>query len=130
MKQELPKINHQTVVFTKHARERMDLRRINEDMIIQIMRKPNAMHNLEDGKIKFIGKAMGAKVHAIGKPIPEENKWLVISLWVRGEEDSGNFVNRGTHRRKSPDSFSKISATMFFLLIFFVVMMYYFSDRF
>lgn len=93
MANSLPKINHQTVVFTKHARERRDLRSVSDDMIIQVMRNPVQIQKIEDGKIKFIGKAMGAKVHVISKPIVEENKWLVITIWVRGEDDAGNFAD-------------------------------------
>jgi len=87
-----PKVTHKTVVFTKHARERMNLRNIGEDMIIQIMRNPSQTFDADDGKIKFIGKAMGAKIHAICKPLPDENKWIVITLWVRGENDDGTFT--------------------------------------
>lgn len=93
MSNQLPKINHKTVVFTKHARERRDLRSVNDDMIIQVMRNPIQTQKLEDGKIKFIGKAMGAKVHVVSRPIVEENKWLVITIWVRGEDDAGNFTD-------------------------------------
>lgn len=93
MRNQLPKINHNTVVFTKHARERSGLRSVNDDMIIQVMRNPVQTQKVEDGKIKFIGKVMGAKVHVVSKPIVEENKWLVITIWVRGEDDAGNFTD-------------------------------------
>ncbi|MCB9460117.1 MAG: DUF4258 domain-containing protein [Anaerolineaceae bacterium] len=93
MKQQLPDISHRTVIFTNHARDRLDLRKISKDMVIQVMRNPNRTYAIDDGKIKFIGKTMGAKVHAVCKPILEENKWLVITLWVRGEDDAGNFIN-------------------------------------
>jgi len=121
-------INHKTVVFTKHARERLDLRRVGEDMIIQVMRSPIATHKKEDGKIKFVGKSMGAKVHVIGKPIPEQNKWLVISLWVRGEDDAGNFVTRRKYRREKPDVLSRVTTMVFLLLIFFLVFAFYLSQ--
>ncbi len=124
MNNDLPCINDETVVFTRHARERLDLRKLSEDMIIQVMRKPEKTYEEADGKIKFVGKAMGAKVHTVCKPIPEENKWLVITLWVRGEDDAGNFVNY----RKKQDNFSKIYTVMWFLLILIVAVVYYFSE--
>ena len=127
MSKKLP-INHNTVVFTRHAKERLDLRRIGEDMVIQVMRSPSTTHRMDDGKIKFIGKSMGAKVHVIGKPIPEQNKWIVISLWVRGEDDAGNFVSRRTYRREKSDALSRMYTTMFLLLIFFLIFMFYFSQ--
>lgn len=128
MNKELPDINHKTVIFTKHARERLDLRRMNEDMIIQVMRKPNMAHKLDDGKIKFIGKAMGWKVHAICKPILEENKWLVISVMIRGMDDAGNFVNYRKYHGKNRDALSKFYITMIFWLIVFFAMIYYFGN--
>lgn len=127
MKNNLPNINHETIVFTKHARERMNLRKLSEDMVIQILRKPNKTYETDDGKIKFIGKSMGAKVHAICKPIPEENKWLVISLWVRGEDDAGNFVNQRARSRKAKDRYSLNYIFLLFLLII-VAIIYYFSQ--
>lgn len=128
MNKEIPDINHKTVVFTKHARERLDLRRLSEDVIIQVMRKPNSTHKLEDGKIRFISKVMGSKVYVICKPILEENKWLVISLWVRGEDDAGNFVNYTKRDRKNRNSLSKIYFTIFIWLIIIVAAIYYFSQ--
>jgi hypothetical protein len=67
---------------------------------------------------------MGAKVQVIGKPIPEQNKWLVVSLWVRGEDDAGNFVNHRKHRRNKPDAISKFYTSMFFLVILLIVIFY------
>jgi hypothetical protein len=128
VKIDLPNINHETVVFTKHAKDRLDLRRLGEDMVIDVMRKPHMTHQLDDGKIKFIGKTMGAKVHAICKPIPEENKWLVISLWVRGEDDAGNFVNPRKYRGGKQDDLSKLFSILIFLLIIIVAMVYYFTQ--
>jgi hypothetical protein len=126
MNKALPAINHETVRFTKHARERLDLRRLSEDMIIEVMRKPNTTRNIDDGKIKFTGKVMGANVHAICKPLIEENKWLVISLWVRGEDDAGKFTNRRIHRRKNRDDLSQLSIGLVSLFIFLALVAYYF----
>ena len=124
MNKDLPGINDETVVFSRHARERLDLRRMGEDMIIQVMRAPEKTYKQDDGKIKFVGKDMGAKVHAICKPIPDENKWLVITLWVRGEDDAGNFVNH----RKQQAGFSKTNAAIWFLLMLIIAVVYYFSQ--
>lgn len=127
MKNKLPTINHETVVFTKHARERLNQRKLGEDMIIQVMQKPNKTYEQDDGKIKFIGKNMGAKIHAICKPIPEENKWLVITLWVRGEDDAGNFVNQRARRSKTKDNHGFNYMFLVYLFIIAIVI-YYFSQ--
>lgn len=121
-------INHKTVVFTKHARERLNLRNVDEDMVIQVMQSPIKTHRIDDEKIKFIGKTMGAKVHVISKPISEQNKWLVISLWVRGEDDAGNFVNHRQFQSGNPNSLSKMSTTLFLLVMFFLVLLLYLSQ--
>ena len=125
MSKEVP-INHETVVFTKHARERLELRKTGEDMVIQVMRNPSTTHSIEDGKIKFLGKSMGAKVHVIAKPIPEQNKWLVVSLWVRGEDDAGNFVNHRKYGRNKPNLISKIYAPM--LLVVILILIFYLTQ--
>lgn len=125
MNTDLPEINHETVVFTKHAREQLSLRKIGEDMVIQVMRRPSKTYNADNGKIKFIGKTAGAKLHAVCKPIPEENKWLVITLWIRGEDDAGNFVSHGRYRRKNQNDLSKLYTLIFFLLILIAGIAYY-----
>lgn len=125
MNNDLPDINHKTVVFTKHAREQLNLRRVGEDMIIQVMRNPGTTYNEDNGKIKFIGKVMGTKLHAVCKPILEENKWLVITLWIRGEDDAGNFVSHGKYRRRNQNDVTKFYTLMFFLLILLVAVVYY-----
>jgi hypothetical protein len=88
------------VAFTKHALERLDLRRVSREMVIQTIQDPNRQFVEANGNIKFIRKVSGCKVHAICKPIPEENKWLVVSVWVRGEDNQGNQTtyNRGNRR--------------------------------
>ncbi|MCU0466437.1 MAG: DUF4258 domain-containing protein [Anaerolineae bacterium] len=110
-------INAKTVVFTKHARERMMLRRVSEDMAIQVMQNPDAIKRVEDGKIKFMGRSRGANVHVIGRTIPDENKWLVVSLWVRGEDDAG----KPTHYRGYRGSKSMPTSVMFALLCLVVI---------
>ena len=57
----------------------------------------------EDEKVKFIGKelSLNRAIHVIGKFLPEENKWLVISAWIRGEEDDGSLSTWQPPRKKS-----------------------------
>ena len=83
-------MKYDNIAFTRHARERLEKRKISREMVIQTIQNPNNQYIENDGKIKFIRKVSGCKVHAICKPIPEENKWLVVTVWVRGEDDNGN----------------------------------------
>lgn len=118
-------INHKTVVFTKHARERMMLRRISEDMAIQVMRNPDHIKKVDDGKVKFIGKSRGANVHVVGRPIPDENKWLVVSLWVRGEDDPGSPVH---YRGGKPVPMSVMFALLLLLVTIIAIVVFYLSQ--
>ena len=98
-----PDMKFDNIVFTKHAKERLELRRISREMVVKTIRNPNKQFTESNGHIKFIRKVHGAKVHAICKPIPEENKWLVISVWVRGEDDYGNRKGYNKSYRKYGD---------------------------
>lgn len=129
MKKNLPPITPNIVVFTKHAEERMVLRNLNQDMIIQVMQKPNKLHYTDDNKVKFIKKTMGANIHAVCKPIPEENKWLVISVWVRGENDKGEFVRSRSFQPKRGKPSQDGVGVIFGLIIFVLLIVYYFSTQ-
>ncbi|MFN8377718.1 MAG: DUF4258 domain-containing protein [Anaerolineae bacterium] len=89
--------NYKNIEFTKHAHERMQLRVITEDMVVKAIRKPDKTYLEDDGDTKFIRKVDGANLQVICKPLPDEDKWLVKSAWVRGEDDYGNRVDRQGH---------------------------------
>jgi Domain of unknown function (DUF4258) len=75
------------IVLTTHAKERMQQRMISEAMITNTVRNPDKSEPEEDGDIKFI-KTIGKRpVHVVSKYLPDEDKWLIKSVWVRGEED-------------------------------------------
>jgi hypothetical protein len=134
---------YKDVAFTKHARERMDLRVISEEMVLKVIHKPDNTYPEDDGDIKFIRNVNGAVVHVVCKPIPEESKWLVKSTWVRGEDDYGNRVDRqgrylGKRRRamtptSQPSAGSGsgmwINAALFALLMFVLVVLFYVLTR-
>ena len=92
-----PSTDYPYVEFTKHAQERMQLRVISEDMVMKAIRKPDKTYLEDDGDTKFIRKVDGVSLHVICKPLPDEQKWLVKSAWVRGEDDYGNRVDRSGH---------------------------------
>lgn len=83
-------MKYDKIAFTKHAQERIELRKITREMVIQTIQDPNSQYTEPNGNIKFIRKVSGCKIHAVCKPLPEENKWLVVSVWVRGEDDNTN----------------------------------------
>ncbi len=75
------------IVFTKHASERLKDRSIAEDYIKRTIEHPDKKIHQDDNNWKFIKTIKGRKVHAVATYLEKEKKWLVISVWVRGEED-------------------------------------------
>lgn len=83
------------VVFTKHAKERLEQRKISEGMILKAIEMPYRTYTQNDGGMKFICRINERNVHVVCQSLPEERKWLVVTVWVRGEDDEGNVINRG-----------------------------------
>jgi hypothetical protein len=75
------------IVYTKHAEERMRLRRITSSMIADTVNKPDRTQIEEDGDTEFIRTLNGRKVHVIATRVTKPSGWLIKSTWVRGEED-------------------------------------------
>jgi hypothetical protein len=75
------------IVLSKHALERAKFRKIELSVIEKIIFNPDQKINLKDGKFKFIKNLNHRRYQIIAADIKKENKWLVISVWVRGEED-------------------------------------------
>lgn len=78
---------YKNVVFTKHALERMKLRRITQDMIVTAITKPDSRKLEADGDTKFIKTLNGRPLHVVSAFLEDERQWLVKSVWVRGEDD-------------------------------------------
>jgi hypothetical protein len=78
---------YKNVIFTQHALQRMKLRRINQEMVVTAIRRPDKQELEGDGDTKFIKLVDGRSLHVVSKYLNEDRKWLVISTWVRGEDD-------------------------------------------
>ncbi len=74
-------------ILTDHAEERMKLRRITQDMIAKTLQKPDERESEADGDIQFIRTLDKRQVHVVAKYLDDEQKWLIKSVWVRGEDD-------------------------------------------
>ena len=87
-----PTATHPGVAFTMHALERMALRNINPNIVKSTILMPEETRPDEEGKVKFVGPGWseGRAPHVVAKFLPEDNKWLVVSTWVRGEDDDGS----------------------------------------
>lgn len=87
-----PTDEHPGVTFTAHALERMKLRNIYRYEIKDTILASETALEQDDDKVKFISKefSLNRSYHVVATFLEEENKWLVISAWIRGEEDDGS----------------------------------------
>ncbi len=80
--------NYHNLVFTDHALERIRLRTISQDQVRQVLLNPDKeFPNDKSGQTKFIRRINTRIIHVVGKYLTDQKKWLIISVWVRGEND-------------------------------------------
>jgi len=75
------------ITLSKHALQRARLRKMELYAIEQLILFPDQKTELEDDKFKFQKNISGRQNQAVATWLAKENKWLIISVWVRGEED-------------------------------------------
>jgi hypothetical protein len=79
---------YQGFIFTKHALERLSSRSISQDAVVQVLRYPEVTEPSDKpGSTKFIKTVNNRLIHVVATHLPNQKTWLVISVWVRGEED-------------------------------------------
>jgi len=79
---------YNNLIFSKHALERMERRAISKEMVRRALADPDKTflgHSNES--VKFIKKINNRNTHVIATLLPEK-KWLIVSVWIRGEDDS------------------------------------------
>lgn len=79
--------NYQSLIFTKHGLDRLRSRSITQSMVWQVITSPHKQHKEKNDKVKFIGTVDGRKLHVVAQRLEDQKKWLIISAWVRGEND-------------------------------------------
>lgn len=100
---EVPKVK-----FTNHALERMKLRDILPDEVESVIFYPEKTYEDDDDKVKFISKELDATkrtIHVVAKFLPDVNTWLVVTTYVRGEEDDGS-LSKWKPSKKRSNSYS------------------------
>jgi hypothetical protein len=76
-------------IFTRHARERLRFRRISEADATKVLRHPDkTFPGKKLGTIKFIRDLHDREIHLVATYVADQKKWLVVSAWVRGEDDT------------------------------------------
>jgi hypothetical protein len=82
---------YKNLIFTNHAYARLKDRSISEDAIWQTIQWPEKKYP-DQKSTKFIKSVYERRLHVIANWLAQENKWLIISVWVRGEEDKQPIV--------------------------------------
>ncbi len=77
---------HRSIIFTNHAWQRLDDRTITADMVVETINYPEKTFP-QNGSTKFIRTLSSRKVHVVAERNPSTKQWVVISTWIRGEED-------------------------------------------
>ncbi len=75
------------VIISTHARERISRRAISLTDLEKTIAYPDFRDEQADGKIKFSKTIAGRKHQVVATFLQEQQAWLVVSAWVRGEED-------------------------------------------
>lgn len=75
------------VILSTHAIDRAKLRKMELYGIEKLVLNPDKKISLGQNKFKFLKKIGDRRYQAIASYLPKENNWLVISVWVRGEDD-------------------------------------------
>ncbi len=82
------------VILTKHAQERIKQRRMTALGVEQTVLNPDRKVPLENGETKFIKKQGQRLYQAVGVYENKQKAWIVLSAWVRGENDKPELLWR------------------------------------
>ncbi len=75
-------------IFTKHALQRLKERSISLEAAESVLRNPEETEpGSKEDTVKFIRTLHDRNIQLVGKYLPDQNKWLILSAWVRGEDD-------------------------------------------
>ncbi|MBP9781617.1 DUF4258 domain-containing protein [Candidatus Woesebacteria bacterium] len=87
-------ISKSQIIFTKHALDRSEQRYVTQEKIEQVLQNPDKTIQIGGGKSKFIRIIDQRHFQVVASYLAKEDKWLIISAWVRGEEDSKPFIDQ------------------------------------
>ncbi len=75
-------------IFTKHSLERLHQRSISQDAAESVLQHPDHTEpGKKPGTVKFVRVLNGRNIQLIATYLDDQKKWLVVSAWVRGEDD-------------------------------------------
>lgn len=78
------------IILTDHALERMQQRRVTEEMVLSTLSRPDRSR-YADAKEKFIyNKSFGREMVEVVASQNERKEWVVVSVWSRPESQKGH----------------------------------------
>ena len=83
---------YHNLIFTTHASQRMNERSSAADKVESVIVSPHTVQKQNAHTSKFIKTINSRKYQVIAQWKAEQQKWLVISVWVRGEDDKEPFA--------------------------------------
>ena len=78
---------YKNIILTNHAYERAVSRSLALHSIYETVKFPDKKFKQATGETKYIKTIQNRKYHVVATYKKDEDKYLVISTWVRGEED-------------------------------------------
>jgi len=79
---------YRSFIFSNHAMDRLDLRSITQNMVVETLQHPEITKPGDKrNTTKFIKTVHGRRMHVVASYLEKERQWLIISVWVRGEND-------------------------------------------
>lgn len=79
---------YKQLIFTNHAMDRMEQRAISPDAVWRVLQHPSrTLQESKPNTTRFIRTLGDRTYHIIGTYLPKERKTLIVSVWVRGEQD-------------------------------------------
>lgn len=75
------------IILTNHAKERLRKRRMSLLGIEQTILTPDYVKEQDRQVKKFIKQQGTRRYEVVATYKPRQQAWLVLSVWVRGEED-------------------------------------------
>ena len=87
-------MTYKDLVFTDHARHRLQKRSMRREAVYQTVHNSEKSFPAKQNATKFIKTINDRRHHVVAKRLADENKWLVISVWVRGEDDQPELLWR------------------------------------
>lgn len=75
------------IILSSHAKERLKKRQLSLWSLQDTITHPEKKISLGEGKCKYIKKQGSRLYQVVATYLPEEKANLIISAWVRGEED-------------------------------------------